>query len=282
MRRSLVFLALPSLLAAAQPSVREFSIKTPDGFTLKGTLTVPPGPGRRAAVILAHQFRSDRTGWAPLAEQLQSQGIATLALDLRGHGQSTDRNGETVAVDGEFAGSAKRVGFDQIPGDLELAATWLRKQPGIDGRRLGLAGSSVGALSALLAAPKVHPIAVVALSPAGNPAFGEETEARLKGAVNRARSAVFTLAAEEDTSAWQNSKALIGLPGVCAKGVAGKAHGFEFLAPHGDTMAVFFGEYLRKRVPPKPKAEPKTEPAPEAKPETKPQAAPAPAPKPGK
>lgn len=244
---------------AAHPSVREFTLKTPDGYTLKGTLTVPPGQGRHAAVILAHQFRSDRAGWAPLAEQLQSHGIATLALDMRGHGQSTDRNGEGVAVGQDFMDSAKRVGFDQIPHDLELAAAWLRKQPGIDGRRLGLAGSSVGALSALLAAPKVHPIAVLALSPAGNAAFGEGTEARLKGAVSHARSAVFTLASEEDANAWQNSKALAGLPGVCSKGVAGKAHGFDFLAPHGDTMAVFLGEYLRKRVPPKPKPEPKLE-----------------------
>jgi len=280
MRRSLVLLALPSLLVAAQPTVRELSLKTPDGFTLKGTLTIPPGHGRHAAVILAHQFRSDRSGWAPLAEQLQSRGIATLALDLRGHGQSTERNATSVAVDGEFAGSAKRIGFDQIPGDLELAAAWLRKQPGIDGRRVGLAGSSIGALSALMAAPKVHPIAVVALSPAGNAAFGEGAGTRLKGAVSKARSAVFTLAAEEDTEAWSNSKALVGLPGVCAKGVEGKAHGFELLTPHGDTMAVFFGEYLRKRVPSKPKAPAAPEPKPEAKAAAAP--SPAPAPKPAK
>lgn len=73
--------------------------------------------------------------------------------------------------------------------------------------------------------------------------------------MNHARSAVFTFASEEDADAWQNSKALAGLPGVYAKGVAGKAHGFEFLASHGDTMTVFFAEYLRRRVPPKPKAE---------------------------
>jgi len=267
-RRSLALLALPALLTAANPSVREFTLKTPDGYALHGTLTLPAGHGRCAAVILAHQFRSDRAGWAPLAQQLQSRGIATLALDLRGHGQSTLRNGEAQAVGTDFMESAKRVGFDQIPHDLELAAAWLRKQPGIDGRRLGLAGSSVGALSALLAAPKVHPIAVLALSPAGNAAFGEDTEARLKGAASHARSAVFTLASEEDSGAWQNSKALVGLPGVYAKGVAGKAHGFEFLPDHSDTMTVFLGEYLRKRVPAKPKAEAKTELKMEAAPAT--------------
>lgn len=257
--RSLVFLALPAMLAAAQPAVREFDVKTPDGFTLKGTLTVPPGRGRHAAVILAHQFRADRAGWAPLAKELQNRGIATLALDLRGHGQSTDRKGEHVAVGEDFVESAKQVGFDQIPRDLEQAAVWLRRQPGIDGRRLGLAGSSVGALSVLLAAPKIHPIAVLALSPAGNVAFGEGTENRLRRAVIRARSAIFVLGAEEDAHAWQNCKAVTELPGVYLKGVAGKTHGFEFLASHGDTMAVFMGEYLRKRAVPKPKPESKSE-----------------------
>ena len=273
MRRSLVLLALPAILGAASPATREVTLKTPDGFTLKGTLTVPPGPGRHAAVILAHQFRSDRGGWAPLTEKLLGQGIATLALDLRGHGLSTDRNGEVVAVGEDFLASAKKVGFDHIPQDLEQAAAWLRKQPGIDGRRLGLAGSSVGALSALLAAPKVHAVAVLALSPAGNAAFGEGTEGHLKGAVSRARAAVFTLASEEDLEAWQNSKSLTGLPGVYAKGVPGKAHGFDFFAPHGDTMAVFLGEYLRRHAPVRPKAEVQAGTKLEMKPEVAPAAA---------
>jgi len=286
-RRSLVLLALPSILAAAQPSVRELTLKTPDGYLLKGTLTLPSGHGRCAAVILAHQFQSDRSGWAPLAEQLRGRGIATLALDMRGHGKSTERNKENVAVGTDFAESAKRVGFEQMPHDLELAAAWLRKQPGIDGRRVALAGSSVGAFSVILASPRIHPAAVLALSPAGNSAFGPEAEAHLKSAVRHARSAVFALAAEEDADAWQNCKALSGLPGVYAKGVEGKAHGFEFLAPQGDTMAVFLGEYLRKRVSSKPKGEAKGEPAtsaqaepkPEPRPEPKAPIAPKPAPK---
>ena len=76
----------------------------------------------------------------------------------------------------DFMASAKAIGFDHIPGDLALAAAWLRKQPGIDGRRLGLAGASLGAFSALLAAPATHPLAILALSPAGTGAFFDKIQ----------------------------------------------------------------------------------------------------------
>ena len=90
-----------------------------------------------------------------------------LALDLRGHGESAMKNGAEVRVTADFATSATAVGFDKIPADLAQAAAWLRKQPGVDGRRLGLAGSSVGAFAVLLAAPEVKPVAVLSLSPGG-------------------------------------------------------------------------------------------------------------------
>nr|WP_320132777.1 alpha/beta fold hydrolase [uncultured Holophaga sp.] len=249
MRISPLLLTLPALLAAAQPPVREVSLRTPDGFLLKGTLTLPKGQGRHAAVLLAHQFRADRQGWTPLAERLQKMGIATLALDLRGHGESTECKGQSLSVGEDFVDSAQRVGFSMIPRDLEQAAAWLRHQPGIDARRLGVVGSSVGALSALLAAPKIHPVALAVLSPAGNPAFGPDAATLMAGAARHSRSAILVLAAEGDASAWDNAQRLKTLPGVCTLSFPGQDHGFAFLPGHSDTVAVFLGEYLRKRTP---------------------------------
>ncbi len=51
------------------------SLPSPDGFTLKGTLTLPAAKGKVPVVILAHQFHADRTGWGPLVERLQARGI---------------------------------------------------------------------------------------------------------------------------------------------------------------------------------------------------------------
>jgi dienelactone hydrolase len=151
MRRLTLLCSLPTLLLAAEPSMREMSLTTPDDYVLSGTLTVPEGRGKHPAVILVHEFRSDRKAWEPLAEKLNARGVATLALDLRGHGRSTQQGGAAVSITATYMTASETVGFDQIPADLALVAAWLRKQPGIDGRHLGLAGSSEGAFAALLA-----------------------------------------------------------------------------------------------------------------------------------
>ena len=239
MRRLALLLSLPALLFAA-PETREVTLQSADGFTLKGTLTVPEGKGKHPVVILAHQFRSDRNGWAPLTDKLQQRGIATLALDLRGHGASTQKDGATVTVSDNFDASAKAVGFDQIPQDLLLAATWVRKQPGINGRRLALAGSSVGATSALLAAPQVHPTAVLALSPGG------DTRA-ITEATSRAYAAVMLLAAKDDKAAADAATAIHPILGTHIRIFDGSDHGFAFFKDHSDVMAVFLAEYLTRR-----------------------------------
>lgn len=244
MRMPRLLAPLASLTLIAAPATTDLTLTSADGFVLKGTLTLPAAKGKVPVVILAHQFGSDRAGWAPLAERLASRGIGTLALDLRGHGASTQKAGVPVAVTADFMASAKAVGFDQIPADLALAAAWLRKQPGVDGRRIGLAGSSVGAFSALLAAPEVKPVAVLSLSPAGTPAFGTDARDRLKGAVLRAKASVLVLASKDDKDAFDNAQAVQGLPGVAVNLGEGDAHGFAYFKDRADLMAVFFGEYL--------------------------------------
>ena len=266
-------LLIPAVLSAANPTVSplvsptvtEMSLTTPDGFVLKGTLTVPAAPASKRharprpcpVVLLAHQFMADRGGWKPLAEKLNAAGIATLALDLRGHGASTQQAGKEVKVTDDFLASAKAVSLDKIPADLTQAAAWLRHQPGIDGRRLGLAGSSVGAFATLMASAKIRPIAVLALSPAGNGAFGPNATPALARAVETAKSAVMVMASRQDEDANQNATALRPIPGVYARFADGKEHGFDYLAAQSDTMAVFLTTYLKDhaRKPAAPKSE---------------------------
>ena len=254
MRRLSLLLCLPAVLAAAQPQARDMTLATADGYVLKGTLTVPAQPGPRPVVLLAHQFGADRGGWQPLVDRLNAKGIATLALDLRGHGQSTLAGGQTVAVNGDFRDSAKTVGFDRIPGDLLQAAGWVRRQSRIDPRRLGMAGASMGAFATLLAAPAVHPVAVLVLSPAGKSAFGAGDG--LPDAVGQARAAVMALAAEDDAEAAANTAAIKDLPGVYVRVTPGDTHGFAFLPEDADLMAGWFGEYLGRRAPAKAPAKP--------------------------
>ena len=240
-------LLLAAPLAATEPASSPVSFKTADGFTIKGTLTLPgSGPKRHPVVILAHQFHSTRAEWAPLAERLNARGIATLALDLRGHGESTDKDGAAVAVSDDFMASAKAVGFDKIPSDLAQAAAWLRKHKGIDPRRVGLAGSSVGAFSVLEAARSVKPQAVLALSPAGNAAFGDKAMEEVTASLSKG-GATLVFAAKDDADAAKNADALKSVPGVSILVYEGRDHGSAFLKDHSETMAVFFGEYLLYR-----------------------------------
>jgi len=243
--RTLRLLApLASLALFAAPASTEMAVTSADGYALKGTLTLPATKGKAPVVILAHQFGANRAGWAPLTERLAARGIGTLALDLRGHGNSTLKNGVEVGVTSDFMASAKTVGFDQIPADLTLAAAWLRKQPGVDSRRIGLAGASVGALSVLLAGPEVKALAILSLSPAGNGAFPAGVQERMKAAVLRSRTSTLVLSSLGDKDAIDNAAVLKNLPGVTLNLAPGDAHGFAYLKDRSDLMAVFFGEYL--------------------------------------
>ena len=249
MRHLSLLFGLPVLLSAAQPVVRDVSLKTPDGFVLRGTLNIPAQAGPRPVVVLAHQFRADRSGWKPLVDLLAARGIATLAMDLRGHGQSTLKDGKTLEITDDFLGSARTVGFERIQDDIAQAAAWVRRQPRINPRRLALAGSSVGAFAALLAARKVHPLAVVALSPAGNGAFGDNPENRLARAVESAHAAVLVIASAEDREAAANATLLKDEPGIYVSLVPGPDHGFAFLPKEANTMAGWLTEYLTYHYP---------------------------------
>jgi dienelactone hydrolase len=241
-----LLLAAPA--AASEPASSPVSFKTPDGFTIKGTLTIPAsGPKRHPVVILAPQFHQTRDSFAPLAERLNARGIATLALDLRGHGESTDKDGAATAVTDDFMASAKAVGFDRIPADLAQAAAWVRKQRGIDPRRVGLAGASVGAFAVIEAASAVKPQAVLALSPAGEAAFGGSAMEQVVSSAAKSTGAKLVFVARGDDEAAKVAGALASVPGVSELSYEGKDHGSDFLKDHAETMAVFFGEYLLHR-----------------------------------
>jgi dienelactone hydrolase len=242
------------LMMAAEPGSTEMSLTTPDGFVIKGTLTLPARDassglpsGRRThrvpVVILAHQFGSNRAGWSPLVDKLHALGIGTLALDLRGHGESTSKGGETVKVSDDFAASSKAVGFDKIPSDLAQAADWLRKQPSVDKRRIGLAGASVGAASVLVASRKIRPLAVLSLSP-GDSVFSKE---QMRSSLSRSGASVLIMASNSDGNAPKVAESLSDVIGVHANFKDGNQHGFDYFKDRTDTMVAYFREYLTYR-----------------------------------
>jgi dienelactone hydrolase len=117
-----------------------------------------PNPARSdaPAVLLVHDFSRERREWTALAEELAVLGFETLALDLRGHGESTQQDGKpNVRPSPTLLRSPS--GF---PRDIEAACAWLRERA----TAVGVVGVSVGGSPALLATASAWADAAVAIS----------------------------------------------------------------------------------------------------------------------
>jgi dienelactone hydrolase len=105
-----------------------------DGATLAGTLLLPPGGGRRAAVAYVTGSGPTTREYLPeLQALLLHSGVAVLAYDKRGVGASG----------GTYPGeSPTDTTIDQLARDAAAAARFLATRPEVDPARVGLAGHS--------------------------------------------------------------------------------------------------------------------------------------------
>lgn len=129
--------------------IKEVKIKNKkDKVELAGTLTIPKGKGPFPAVILISgsgpQDRDEQLmGHKPfliIADYLTKNGIAVLRYDDRGVGKSTGNF--STATTADFAT------------DAEAVFEFLRKQKGIDPKRVGLIGHSEGGMIAPIVASR--------------------------------------------------------------------------------------------------------------------------------
>lgn len=145
--------------AASPPPYRSKNVAFSDGpVRLAGTLTLPDGVRDPPAVVLiAGSGPLDRNetmpwGFQPfraLADFLSRHGFAVLRYDKRGVGQST----------GDLA-TATTLDFAH---DAEAAAAFLRRQPELDRRAIGLIGHSEGGEIAPMVAARDPKIAFIVL-----------------------------------------------------------------------------------------------------------------------
>lgn len=136
-----LLLCLPAFAAA-----EKVRFKTSDGWTIAAEYKKPAkGAG---AAILVHGVGASKEEWAPLEAELAKRGLGTLAIDLRGHGES--QKGE--------------VSFPKAVEDLVAASRWL-KGKGVPPAKQGFVGGSIGANLATQAAPLTGARWLVLLSP---------------------------------------------------------------------------------------------------------------------
>ena len=86
--RALMILAAMSVSAGF---AAETTVRLPSGdWLLVGDLSVPESTGPLPAVLMFNRAAGDRTDYEGMARALDERGIASLRLDLRGHGESTN------------------------------------------------------------------------------------------------------------------------------------------------------------------------------------------------
>lgn len=182
MLRILSMLAMSGTLlasVAAGQTIRPVRVTTPDNVVIMGdyyTVAQTNAP----AVMFLHGLNQKRATWTLMAEALQERGVAVLAIDLRGHGESVRR---ITAYGAQILDASKFTGDDYMAMmmDIESAYAWLEKQPGIDSTRIGLVGTSVSAnLAIRYAAINRQLGALVVLSPMLNTGTGLRTDDAIK------------------------------------------------------------------------------------------------------
>ncbi len=143
------------------------------------------------AVLLLHQFGSDRASYDEFAKDLQKKNFGVLAIDGRGFGESTKTtDGKTVAAE------RTAEGVKGMEADAAKAFDFLAKQKNVDATRMGIVGASYGSSLAIIYAaenPKVKAVAL--LSPGINYFDNLPIEPAIKNYGNRP---LLMVAAEDD------------------------------------------------------------------------------------
>lgn len=232
-----------------------------DGLLLRGTLAYPSrGDAPYPLAVLAHQYPATRDSFAPLIAELHELGVATLAFDERGHGESIQSPSGPRVIDtpngfglpafgAAFMSSIARLEFRRIADDIIRVAGWGAVQNFIDPARLALIGASVGGSGAVLAAPSVPGLAALAtVGAAGAPAFGDDGPARCRTALEGISAPAFLASSQDDPfeGGANVTKWSAGLAHVTAKLVPGDAHAMAIYFDVRDELVAFLRAHLAR------------------------------------
>lgn len=146
-------LAINPLFAARKNKVVELEVPSYDGFNVHGELNIPKYASithKAPLIIFMHSIGKSRIDWANFPEIVRnSLNVATLNLDLRGHGKSTEFT-KNKSLHWQNLTDAD---FQKMPEDLIEILEYLEKQyPEIDSKNVAVVGSSLGATVGLMAA----------------------------------------------------------------------------------------------------------------------------------
>jgi pimeloyl-ACP methyl ester carboxylesterase len=202
------------------------TFRTTDGVQIAATFyqaTRRPAP----CVILVHMLTRSREDWQAVASRLADAGISALAIDLRGHGASgADSRGGPDAAD---------LSADVL--DVQAARVFLASRPDLGVGAVGMAGGSIGANLALVAAASDPTVRSVALLSPGL----DYRNIRIEGPFRKyGDRPALLVASQEDSYATGSIRRLQkGAPGTReVRIVSGAGHGTVMLSRQPDLAAL--------------------------------------------
>ncbi len=209
-------------------SGKTVSFQTVDQYTIVGTVwkneksTKPP-------VILVHQLGRDRHSFDSFAKKLFSDGFTVLSFDMRGHGESTRKNGANISFT-----SFTENDWKQLPHDMNAAAGFL------DADKTFIVGASIGANATLQYAAD-HPFmsGMVLLSPGINYRGVDVTLATKKSTVS-----MLVIASKEDSYSANSSQSIFSTAPISEKKlllVENAGHGTDMFLKKPELMDEILG-----------------------------------------
>ncbi len=167
--------APPKTDSAQTSAPQKVAINSPDGLKIVGTFYAS-AVSNSPAILMLHQWGSDRKSFDGLAKQFQTGGIAALAIDGRGFGESVNKADGTIV-----SPSRTDAAVNGMKSDVAEAVKWLTQQSGVDKNRIGILGASYGSSLAVIDAADNPDIKAVALLSPGINYFGNlPTEPAIK------------------------------------------------------------------------------------------------------
>ena len=151
-------------------------------------------------ILMLHMMPSNRESWKSLAIKLREKGYQSLAIDLRGHGDSIIKNDTRIDYlkFNDQEQQDKRL-------DVESSLLYLEKQ-GIDLKKIGIIGASIGANLAIeYLFKKIFIKTAILLSP-GLDYRGIKTIEIAKNI--KPNKSIFIVVSEEDEYSFTSSKKL--------------------------------------------------------------------------
>ena len=227
---ALALLALSTPVLAAEPQTVTFTAR--DGVQVSGVLHVPEKTPAPAVVLLGMLGRTHRD-WDGAAARFVEAGFAVLAVDFR-----------HVALAGPDSADGVRSPYGSLVFDAEAARAYLAARPEVNPARIGMAGASLGANVAVLAAANDSSVKSLALLSVSLDYRGLRLEQALKTFTSRP---ALLVASSEDPYAVRSARQSVTMGDGARelRVLSGAGHGTVMLAREPDLATALVDWFLR-------------------------------------